>query len=74
LERTRSYFYSAYNLVALTAVEMVADKADFSFWDTKAENGATLLTGIDFLIQASNGAEWTYNISVQGVVPDYFIP
>ncbi|MEL0629693.1 alginate lyase family protein [Psychromonas aquatilis] len=74
LERTRSYFYSAFNLDALTAVAMVADKADISFWDTKAENGATLLTGIDFLIPAANGAEWTYNISVQGVVPDYLIP
>ncbi len=74
LDRTRSYFYSAFNLDALTSVAMVANKANLNFWDTKAKNGATLLTGINFLIPAANGADWIYNTKVQGVVPDFLIP
>ena len=72
LKRTRSYFYSTFNLDALTSVAMVADKANLSFWDTKAENGATLLTGINFLIPASNGAEWPYT-SKSGVRAEYLL-
>jgi hypothetical protein len=74
LVRTRSYFYSTFNLDAITGVAMVADKANISFWDTKANNGATILTGIDFLMPAANGTKWVYNTEVEGVVPDYLIP
>jgi hypothetical protein len=74
LERTRSYFYSTFNLDAITGVAMIADKANIPFWDTKANNGATILTGIDFLIPAANGHKWVYNTEVEGVVPDYLIP
>lgn len=72
LKRTRSYFYSTFNLSALTSVAMIATKADIAFWDTKAKNGATLLTGIDYLIPASNGDDWAYP-SKSGVRPDYLL-
>lgn len=72
LTRTRSYFYSTFNLDALTSVAMVANKAGLSFWDVKADNGATLLTGINYLIPASNGEVWPYP-SKSGVRPSYLI-
>ena len=74
LARTRSYFYSAFNLDALSGVAMIAHKANVPFWNTKANNGATLLTGINFLIPAANGADCVYNTKVQGVAPDFLIP
>lgn len=74
LERTRSYFYSTFNLEAITSTAIIAEKVGLSMWDYESENNATLIKGIDFLIPAANGEKWEYNSSVEGVTPDYLAP
>lgn len=72
LKRTRSYFYSTFNLDALTRIADIAAKANKDLWQNKASNGATLSAGITFLIPASYGEAWPYP-SKSGVKPAYLI-
>ncbi|MGF1902540.1 alginate lyase family protein [Aliivibrio sp. 1S128] len=74
LERTRSYFYSTFNLEAITSTAIIAEKVGLSMWEYESKNNATLIKGIDFLIPAANGNEWIYNSSVEGVTPDNLAP
>ncbi|OEF18942.1 alginate lyase family protein [Aliivibrio logei] len=74
LERTRSYFYSTFNLEAITSTAIIAEKVGLSMWEYKSKNNATLIKGINFLVPAANGNEWIYNSSVEGVTPDHLVP
>ncbi len=47
--RTRSLWYSAFNLEAYTTVCRIAQVNGIDLWDTKARNGATIATVIDYL-------------------------
>ena len=61
LKRTRSFFYSIFNLDAYTRIAIIAEKAGIPFWDYKSEdNEKGLEKAIDFLIPVVNGAEWKY--------------
>lgn len=60
VKRTRSYFYSAFNLRAMLSVALVADKAGLSFWDYQTENGRSLALGIDYLTPVAEGKKWPH--------------
>lgn len=60
LERTRSYFYSTFNLEPLTRMAIIAQKAGHPIWNEKTEQGNSLKTGIDYLVPAVEGKPWKY--------------
>jgi len=61
LERTRSYFYSCFNLDAITRVAIIAEKSGIPFWEYKsADNGKGIEKALDFLMPAANGEKWDY--------------
>lgn len=75
LERTRSYFYSCFNLDALTRTAIVAEKAKMPIWDyASKDNGKGILKAIDFLQPAANGGEWTHKTTKKGLEVAYLAP
>ena len=48
-KRTRSFFYSCFNLSALAAVATVAEKADKAFWSYESQAGKSMQLGFDYL-------------------------
>lgn len=75
LERTRSYFYSCFNLDALTRTAIVAEKAKMPIWEyASKDNGKGILKAIDFLLPAANGAEWDHKITKKGLEMAYLAP
>ena len=61
LKRTRSFFYSCFNLDAITRIAIVAEKAGIPFWNYKSEdNEKGIEKALDFLIPVVNGAKWEY--------------
>ena len=61
LKRTRSFFYSCFNLDAITRVAIIAEKAGVPFWDYKSEdNNKGIVKALDFIIPVVEGAEWKY--------------
>ena len=75
LERTRSYFYSCFNLDAITRTAIVAEKAGVPFWNyASTDNGKGISKAIDFLIPAANGDEWTHKTNKKGLELAYLAP
>jgi len=61
LKRTKSYFYSCFNLNALTRTAIVAEKAGDSMWDYPSKDSSKLAQAIEYLIPAANGEqEWPH--------------
>lgn len=60
LERTRSYFYSCFNLEALTALAIIGDKIGMDMWNYKSNDGKSLSLAIDYLTPLINGDEWSH--------------
>lgn len=60
LERTKSYFYSCFNLQALTSIAIIADKAEMPFWDAPSKQNSTLAQGISYLLPAAEGRHWPH--------------
>ncbi|WP_372753999.1 alginate lyase family protein [Mariniflexile sp.] len=66
LERTRSFFYSCYNLEALTGIAIVGDKIDMDLWNYESENNKSLTLALEFLIPVIHGESWNYT-EINGV-------
>ncbi|CAH8283906.1 alginate lyase [Mariniflexile fucanivorans] len=60
LERTRSFFYSCYNLEALSSIAMVGDKIDMDMWNFKSKNKKSLALAISYITPIIDGKEWPY--------------
>ncbi|MBW8191137.1 alginate lyase family protein [Neiella marina] len=60
IKRTRSFFYSTFNLRALVSVAIVADKAGLPFWHYQTEAGRSLQLGIDYLTPVAKGKTWPH--------------
>ena len=61
LKRTRSYFYSCFNLNALTRTAIIAEKAGNSMWDYPSKENSKLVQAVEYLIPAANGEqEWPH--------------
>ncbi|WP_339724562.1 alginate lyase family protein [uncultured Paraglaciecola sp.] len=60
LARTRAFFYSCFNLEALTSIAIIADKAGDSLWRYPATENSLLATGVEYLIPAAQGQTWPH--------------
>lgn len=60
LERTRSFFYSCFNLEALTRIAIIAEKAEKPFWNYETDEGKSLKLALDFLLPVAEGEAWMY--------------
>lgn len=72
LERTRGFFYSCFNLTALSRVATVADKAELSLWEYKSSKGRSLKSAVNFLMPVARGEAWTHsskNLDVSYLLP-----
>ena len=61
LERSRSYFYSCFNLQALSAIADLGDKVGLDMWHYESESGKSLALAINYLTPAVDGASWPHN-------------
>lgn len=61
LDRTRPYFYSNFNLQALTSIAIVDEKAGLPLWSYPSLQDSTLSKGVEFLIPAALGQPWKYS-------------
>lgn len=61
LNRTRSYFYSYFNLDAQTRIAIIANKLGIDLWRYKSPSGTQLITAIDYMTTYSDGTvKWPY--------------
>ena len=60
LKRTKSFFYSCFNLDAITRTAIIADKANNSMWTYPSKGGSELAKAIEFLLPVAKGEEWAY--------------
>ena len=60
LDRTRSFFYSCFNLDAITRTAIIAEKAGFSMWNYPSKEESVLVKAIEFLLPYAQGEEWPY--------------
>lgn len=73
LARSRSFFYSCFNLQALTNIAVIGDKIGIDMWHYKSENKKSLTLAIDYLTPVINGQTWHHNtlkaIDYTGLIP-----
>ncbi|WP_086983961.1 alginate lyase family protein [Vibrio aphrogenes] len=72
LARTRSFFYSGFNLNALSRVAIVADKFGDSIWQYQPEKGKSIKAGFNFILPVVHGEKWNY--ATPGIKLEYLIP
>lgn len=72
LARTRSFFYSGFNLNALSRVAIIADKFGDPIWQYQPENGKSIKAGFNFVLPVIHGEKWDYE--TPGIKPEYMIP
>ena len=61
LERTRSYFYSTFNLEALYAVASLAEELEIEIWNYSSNGKPDLQKALDFLVSYFDKVEeWPY--------------
>lgn len=63
LARTRAFFYSCFNLEALTSIAIIADKAGDTLWRFPATENSILATAVEYLIPAAQGQAWPHGTS-----------
>lgn len=66
LERTRSFFYSCYNLNALTSIAIIGDSVGMDMWNYTSDDNKNLMLAINYLAPVINGALWDYT-EIHGV-------
>ncbi len=73
LKRTRSFFYSCFNLDALTQAMAIADKAGIDMWQYTSEQGRSLKLAIDYLLPVTKGKKWEHPTK-KGADVSYLVP
>jgi hypothetical protein len=66
LARTRSFFYSCFNLDALTNIALVGDCVGMDMWNYASADHKSLLLAVNYLAPVINGEEWNYT-EIHGV-------
>jgi len=74
LKRTRSYFYSCFNLDAITRTAIIAERAGVPFWNFKSDDGKSIAKALEFLMPAANGEKWNYKTTNKGLELAYIMP
>ena len=72
LKRTKSFYYSCFNLDAVTRIAVIAERADQSLWDYPSTEKSELSQAIDFLMPTALGEPWPY--PTKGINLDSFLP
>ncbi len=73
LARTRSYFYSCFNLEAFTNIAVFGDEAGMDMWDFESEKGKSLALAINYLTPVISGQDWAH-ASLHGADVSYIVP
>ena len=60
LKRTRGFFYSCFNLQALTRLANIAEKGNLSLWKYQSSDGHNLKLAIDYLLPVTRGEKWLH--------------
>lgn len=73
LARSRSYFYSCFNLQALTNIAVLGDKLNMNMWQYESYDKKSLFLAINYLTPVVGGKEWVHNtlknVDISGLVP-----
>lgn len=73
LTRSRSFFYSCFNLQALTLIAVIADKIGMDMWHYESDGHKGLSLAINYLTPVVEGKEWPHKtlkpIDISDLVP-----
>jgi hypothetical protein len=73
LARTRSFFYSCFNLQALSNIAVLADRLGMDMWQYETENKRSLFLALNYLTPVVNGEKWKHDtlksIDTTGLIP-----
>ena len=72
LKRTKSFFYSCFNLDAMTRIAIIADKAGHSLWGDLSSEKSELFQAINYLMPVAQGKPWPH--PTKGVNLNHSIP
>lgn len=71
LKRTKSFFYSCFNLDAITRIAIIGDKAGNSLWDYPSSERSELFQAINYLMPVTQGKPWPH--PTKGINLNHFI-
>jgi hypothetical protein len=60
LRRTKSFHYSAFNLLALTQLARIGAQVDVDLWSYQTADGRGIRGALDFLLPVAAGEAWPY--------------
>ena len=73
LARSRSFFYSCFNLQALTNIAELGDKVGMNMWQYQSENKKSLALAISYLTPVVDGEKWSHDtlkdIDLSSLIP-----
>ena len=73
LARSRSFFYSCFNLQALTNIAVLSDKVGMNMWQYESENKKSLTLALNYLTPVVEVEKWEHTtlkpIDLSGLVP-----
>lgn len=72
LKRTRSFFYSTFNLKPLGIIAHIAKQNGVDVWHHETEDGKSMQQAIGFLLNAIETGEWNYKTK-KGIQPSMLI-
>ena len=61
LARSRSFFYSCFNLQALVAIAELGDKVGMNMWQYQSKNKKSLDLAISYLTPVADGKQWDHD-------------
>ena len=73
LKRSKSFFYSCFNLDAITRTAIIADKAGDSLWDYPSSEESELFQAINYLIPVAQGKPWPYPTKGINLIHDILV-
>ena len=73
LARTRTFFYSCFNLQALSNIAVLADKLEMNMWQYETDTKKSLFLALNYLTPVVKGEKWKHDtlksIDVTGLIP-----
>ncbi|WP_206285880.1 alginate lyase family protein [Yeosuana marina] len=73
LARSRSFFYSCFNLQALISIAVLGDKVGIDMWQYESENKKSLSLAIQYLTPVVKGKEWNHS-TLKPIDLSYLLP